>query len=247
MTAGSKSGTGAANTRGQRADLIILDELDYMGSPEITNILNIRNEAPARIKVIASSTPSGRHEEFYKWCTGASSRFSPSQSDIDNFEFTGYVNTKHKGNGWIEVYAPSIANKELLEVNPDTDQTYLVDLKDELSEMRFIQEVMAEFGEEEFGVYQKKYTEMAVEEGRRINHRYTTDYSELELQEFLSQPRTGPRILVWTGTSILSSTNMVCLELDKLHRNEHGVIVPVFKVLFRVEIPMSRLHLYNCC
>jgi hypothetical protein len=64
ITAGSKSGNGAANTRGQRADLIVLDEVDYMGESEITNIMNIRNEAPERIKMIVASTPSGKRDSY---------------------------------------------------------------------------------------------------------------------------------------------------------------------------------------
>jgi replicative DNA helicase len=240
ITAGASSGSGAANTRGLRADVIIFDECDYIGSANLTNIINIRNEAPERIKVIAASTPSGKHEEFFKWCTGASTRFFPKQEDIDNFQFTGYLSSDNaKGNGWIEIYAPSIVNKELLKINPDTDQTYLQDIKDELSEMRYVQEVMAEFGEEELGVYQKKYIEMAIEEGRRIGHKYTTEYSREELEEFLSRPRTGPRILGVDWDKYGAATNMVCMQLDKLHRDAEGRLMPMFKVLFRVEIPKS--------
>ena len=44
LTAGANNATGGANsTRGQRADVIILDECDYIGSNQVTNILNIRN------------------------------------------------------------------------------------------------------------------------------------------------------------------------------------------------------------
>ena len=66
LTAGANNATGGGNsTRGQRADVLILDECDYIGSNQITNILNIRNEAPERIRVICASTPSGKHEEYY--------------------------------------------------------------------------------------------------------------------------------------------------------------------------------------
>ena len=196
LTAGSKSGSGAANTRGQRADLIVLDEVDYMGSSEITNVINIRNEAPERIKVLAASTPSGKHEEFYKWCTGASHRFAPSKEDIDNYEFNGYLyECNEKGNGWTEIYAPSIVNKELLKINDETNRTYIEDLRAELSEMRFVQEVLAEFGEEEMGVYQKQYIQAAVDEGRRIGHRYVTDYNYDEYQDFIRKRKKTIRLL----------------------------------------------------
>lgn len=246
LTAGSKSGTGAANTRGQRADLIILDEIDYMTSSDITNIYNIRNEAPDRIKFLVASTPSGKHEEFYKWCTGASIKFHPKKEDIDNLTFSDFEKKEIKnGNGWVEIYAPSTVNKELLKINPDTLKTYLEDIRDELSEMRYVQEVMAEFGEESLGVYQKKYIEKAIKEGERVNHTYTTKYTEKELKEFLSKRRTGPRILGVDWDKFSASTNMVCVELDKEHMGSNGEKAPMFKVLFRVEIPRSEFTYAN--
>ena len=55
LTAGANNSSGGANsTRGQRADVIILDECDYIGSNQVTNILNIRNEAPERIRLICA-------------------------------------------------------------------------------------------------------------------------------------------------------------------------------------------------
>jgi len=161
QTASTKNSTGAASTRGQRADLIILDECDYLNDSDITNILNIRNEAPERIKIIAASTPSGRRSSFYKWCTGAPT------------------------NGWRECYAPSTVNPELLKVNKDTGRTYLDELKDELTEVRYIQEVMAEFGEESRGVYLKSHLDKAVNLGQSLG----IDYVDYKFE------KRGPRIL----------------------------------------------------
>lgn len=179
--------------------LIVFDEVDYIGSSQITNAINIRNEAPERIRIIAASTPSGKHEEFYKWCVGSSKSYRPRQDDIDNFKFTGYIiedaeSKGEKGNGWVEVYAPSVVNKELLKINKDTEQTYLQDIKDELSELRYEQEVMAQFGDEELGVYQKIYIQKAIEEGKRIKHTYTTKLDTVSFNQFLRN-KTGPRIL----------------------------------------------------
>lgn len=197
LTAGSKSGNGAANTRGKRADFLVLDEVDYMGGPEITNILNIRNENPDSIRLMAASTPCGKREQYYEWCTDATFRYHPPQEDIDNFRFTMY-NTIHnpKGNGWCEIYAPSIVNKELLKINSDTGITYLEELKQELTEMRFAQEVMAEFGEELAGVYQKKFIDHAVHLGNIYNHKYTTDMTSEEYNAYMKRPRhTNIKIL----------------------------------------------------
>ena len=246
LTAGSKSGSGAANTRGQRADLIVMDELDYMTSNDVTNIVNIRNEDPERIKLLVASTPSGKHEEFYKWCTGASHKYFPSRDDIDNFKFSGFLEEHNKeGNGWVEVYAPSIVNKALLKINKDTDQSYLQDLKDELSEMRFVQEVLAEFGEEELGVYQKRFIDKAIAEGERIKYKYITDYSEKEIEEYLLKNKTNIRILGVDWDKYSASTNMACIEFDKFHKNANGVVEPKFKVLFRVEIPRGEFTYMN--
>lgn len=246
LTAGASSGTsGGNNTRGQRADLIILDEADYIGSSQITNIINIRNEAPERIKIIAASTPSGKHEEYYKWCTGSSKKYKPKKDDMDNFRFSGYIeeDNSEDGNGWIEIHAPSIVNKELLKINPDTEQTYLQDIKDELSELRYNQEVMAEFGDEEMGVYQKRFIQSAIANGKLIDHKYSTKLDGVSFNALL---RTGNiKILGVDWDKVQAGTTFVALEFDKFHINENGIPEPKFKVLFRMEIPKSNFTYIN--
>lgn len=172
--------------------MLIFDEADYIGSAQLTNIINIRNEDPGRIKVIAASTPSGKHEEYYKWCTESTKKYAPSQSEIDDFKFTKYdiedrkgLKKEERGNGWTEIFAPSIVNKELLKIDPVTEQTYLENLKDELSELRYDQEVMANFGDEEMGVYQQRFIQAAIKEGERVFHRYLNYNNKKEVQDFL--------------------------------------------------------------
>lgn len=250
LTAGANNSAGGANSsRGQRADVIILDEVDYIGSSQITNVINIRNEAPERIRMICASTPSGKHEEYYNWCTNASKSYSVKQEDIDNFEFSEYIVTEKpakEGNGWTEVYAPSVVNKELLKINPDTEQTYLQDIKDELSEMRYDQEVMANFGEELAGVYQKKYLEMAIAEGNRIGHvSYITDWSKEDRDRYLHEHPSNLRYLGVDWDKYGAATNMVCVEYDRYHTDENGRLDPKFKILFRVEIPRSEFTYTN--
>ena len=250
LTAGANNATGGANsTRGQRADVIILDECDYIGSNQVTNILNIRNEAPERIRLICASTPSGKHEEYYRWCTGASKKYYPTQDDIKNNRFTGYkIDEKviGEGNGWTEIYAPSNVNKELLKINPDTLQTYLEDIRDELSEMRYVQEVMAEFGEEELGVYQKKYIYEAIKEGERLNYKYITKWSKEDREAYLKRTQGQCiRILGVDWDKYAAATNMVCMEFDRFHQDAEGRIVPLFKMLFRIEIARSDFTYVN--
>lgn len=146
LTAGSKSNTGANNVRGQRADLIVLDESDYLSVKDLGNVINIRNEDPTRIKIIAASTPTGKRGPYYKWCINANNH-------------KGRVG---KPNGWWEFYAPSTVNKKLLEIDPDTGVSFIDQLKDELSENDFEKEVMANFGEEMAGVYAKRHLDAAM-------------------------------------------------------------------------------------
>ena len=250
LTAGANNSSGGGNsTRGQRADLLILDECDYIGSNQITNILNIRNEAPERIRLICASTPSGKHEEYYRWCINASKKYFPTQDDIKNNKFSGYqIEEKEigEGNGWTEIYAPSNVNKELLKINPDTQQTYLEDIKDELSDMRYTQEVMAEFGEEEMGVYQKKFIMAAIMEGERIKYRYITKWSKEDRKSYLSRTQgQNIRILGVDWDKYSAATNMVCMEFDRFHQDQEGRIVPLFKMLFRIEVPRSDFTYVN--
>lgn len=250
LTAGANNATGGANsTRGQRADVIILDECDYIGSNQVTNILNIRNEAPERIRLICASTPSGKHEEYYRWCIGASKKYFPTQDDIKNNRFTGYMTEEKavgEGNGWTEIYAPSNVNKELLKINSDTLQTYLEDIRDELSEMRYVQEVMAEFGEEELGVYQKKYIYEAIKEGERLGYRYITKWSKQDREAYLKRTQGQCiRILGVDWDKYAAATNMVCMEFDRFHQDADGRIVPLFKMLFRIEIARSDFTYVN--
>lgn len=250
ITAGaSNSNSGGNSTRGQAADVIFIDEVDYVGSAQITNIINIRNEAPKRIKIIAASTPCGKHEEFYKWCTNASKKYAPPQEDIDNFEFNGYKvkdckDTGEQGNGWTEIYAPSIVNKELLEINEDTGQTYLQDIKDELSELRYEQEVMARFGDQEMGVYQKRFINAAIQEGIRVDYRYIDTNNLDEIADFVRY-RTGITVLGVDWDKYNSDTTLVGVYLDKTFINKDGVLEPKFKVIFREQIARSEFTYVN--
>lgn len=240
MTAGAKTSAGAPSIRGQSPDILLMDEVDYMGSKEISTILNARNSDPSRIKTMCMSTPSGKRQEYYKWCTKASISYTVTKEDVENFEFNGYVKKiREKGNGWTHVYAPSVVNKKLLEINPVTNQTYLEDMKMQLTDGEYTREVMAEFGDEASGVYKKRFLDLAMAEGDRIGLKYTTEMEPEELSEYLSSYKVGPRILGVDWDKKGACTNMVCVQLDTMHRDVNGFIKPIFKILFRVEIPQS--------
>ena len=84
FTTGASSGSGAASVRGQRADWLFLDELDYMGPDDYSTVSMIAGER-ADIGMTCSSTPTGKRGTFYQMCTdpsmGYSAHFHPSMDN----------------------------------------------------------------------------------------------------------------------------------------------------------------------
>lgn len=70
FTAGTRSGQEGGSLRGQKADYLYLDEIDYMTDADFEAIYAIALEDPDRIGVWCSSTPTGRRGVFWKMCTG---------------------------------------------------------------------------------------------------------------------------------------------------------------------------------
>ena len=81
FTTGASSGGGAASVRGQRADLIVMDEVDYMSEADFDSVMIIAGERPD-IRTVMSSTPTGKRSKFYQACTdpamGFNEHFHPS-------------------------------------------------------------------------------------------------------------------------------------------------------------------------
>lgn len=81
FTTGASSGSGGASIRGQRADLLILDEVDYMNDADFDSVMIIAGERND-IRTIMSSTPTGRRAKFYEACVnkdlGFVEHFHPS-------------------------------------------------------------------------------------------------------------------------------------------------------------------------
>jgi replicative DNA helicase len=80
FSAGAK---GAESVRGQKSDLIILDEMDYLDEASIENIVALIMEH-SDVELIAASTPSGRREYFYKFCR--------ERMDFKEFHYTSMHN-----------------------------------------------------------------------------------------------------------------------------------------------------------
>lgn len=101
FSAGAK---GADSVRGQKSDLIILDEMDYLDEESIENIVALIMEH-ADVELVCASTPTGRREYFYQFCRERmdfkefhfTSMFNPSWSPQMEAELRQFYNTEA---GW---------------------------------------------------------------------------------------------------------------------------------------------------
>lgn len=132
FTTGASSGSGAASVRGQRADWIYLDEIDYMGNNDYSTVAAIAGER-ADIGITASSTPTGKRGVFYQMCT----------------------DKRPNGMGFHEHYHPSMDN-------PNWCQAMEDQFRAELSESQYDHEILAIFGTEESGVFNKEKVDAAM-------------------------------------------------------------------------------------
>lgn len=128
FTTGASSGSGAPSIRGQRADYIFMDEVDYMHDADFDTIMTIAAERP-NIGIFMSSTPTGRRGKFYQACTD-------------------------KKLGFTEHYHPSTHN-------PNWNEQMEAEFRAQLSEQGYIHEILAEFGTEETGVFNKEKVDKA--------------------------------------------------------------------------------------
>lgn len=132
FTSGVKSGGRSDSTRGQEADLIILDELDYMHPDDLIAILAMlqdTREGQNKKILVGASTPSGAHEVFYDWCT--------KSKIFKQFYFPSYVNPM-----WTD------------EMEEEQRQIYR-------TANSYKHEIEADWGDNEEGVYPRRYLDVA--------------------------------------------------------------------------------------
>jgi len=67
FTSGSGSSKKSSSVRSADAHVIILDEADYLPDQDVVAIGALLMSHPD-VELIASSTPSGRRDRYYKWC-----------------------------------------------------------------------------------------------------------------------------------------------------------------------------------
>lgn len=151
FTMSSSSGTGGASVRGQRANMIACDEMDYLAEGDFENISMLAAERED-IRMVVSSTPTGRRSDFWKICTNPSIGYS-----------------RH--------YHPSLHN-------PNWSDQMEAEFRAELSELGYIHEVLAEFGPQDTGVFNKEDIDRA-----RTFDNYA--YNELSKVQEMQLARTG--------------------------------------------------------
>lgn len=129
FTTGASSGSGGASIRGQRADYIYMDEVDYMSDADFDTVTTIAAERED-IGIFMSSTPTGRRSKFYEAC----------------------INKKM---GYTEHYHPSTHN-------PNWGPAMEAEFRAQLSDQGFTHEIMAEFGTQDTGVFDKSKVDAAM-------------------------------------------------------------------------------------
>jgi len=203
FTSGTKSGNEGGSIRGQGADWIYLDEMDYMSDEDINSIAAIATEDPGRIGIWASSTPTGRRGKFFDWCISAQGE---GKISVEPGMYTGET--------WTEFYYPSY-------VIPTWDKENEKEFRSIFSDIGYEHEVLAEFGEEMVGVFNKEDVEKALE-----------DY------EYNPSPDYGTtRTIGVDWDKYGASTQIIILEFDNKSSN--------YKIINRIEIPRSQRTLTN--
>lgn len=142
LTAGSSTGNKGGSIRGASADVLILDEVDYMGEEAIQSIMAIA-ATNKNTEVLVSSTPTGKREFFFNCCT-------------------------NKSLGFIEFYYPSSANPNWVSIEEakkkqiplHESQEYV--FRNMYPEDVYNREYMAMFCEETQGVFKHKYIDASI-------------------------------------------------------------------------------------
>lgn len=167
FTTGLKTGGKADVARGQEAHIIILDEMDYMGTEDLTALyaMLMRTDADQPDKVlVAASTPSGRREKFYDWCV--------------------------KDPMYTEFWFPSYCNPFWTQADEDEQRA-------QNTEMGYRHEIEADWGEDAEGVYPRKYLDAAfIEPPWKYVDRPTSARSTFLMGVDWDKYGAGPNIVV---------------------------------------------------
>lgn len=209
MILGFTTGDDASSVRGQKADWIFFDEIDFMSTYcyEVCQSIAIER---SEIGITVSSTPLGRRTHFYSMCT------DPSW-------------------GYSQHYHPSTHN-------PGWNDKMEAELRAQLTAEGYVHEVLAEFGTQEKGVFDKDKLQICSN---------TLDYAYNELDYFQLQKvkeRGANPIIYDYGASNPPPRNVfrtMGIDWDKFGASSSLLILDYdmslnkFKVFKRIEVPRS--------
>ena len=156
FTTGFRSGQKADNARGQEADMIVLDEMDYMGADDLVALMAMLQKTDPNKqfnkKLIGASTPTGQRSTYWRWNTDPKENFAP-------FWFPSYVN-------------PLWNNEE----EQKARRRYR-------NEQHFRHEIEADWGEDAEGVYPRKYVDLAFKNDK-VHQDYQTFIPNAEKHKY---------------------------------------------------------------
>ena len=215
FTTGASSGSGGASIRGQRADHIYMDEVDYMHESDFDTITTIAAERPD-IGIYMSSTPTGQRGRFYDACM-------------------------NKNMGYKEFYHPSTHN-------PAWTDEMEAEMRAQLSDNGYIHEIMAEFGEQEMGVFNKA----RLDEATKFDY-YAYEELNYFQKEALAKQGISPKYYIYNEErrAAFNPFRTMGIDWDKYGAGSSIVILDYdvnfgkFRVLKRTEIPKGEYSYDN--
>ena len=198
LSAGSSTGGGGTNVRGQGADWIYMDETDFLNDEDINSVIGASLGDFENTGVWCSSTPTGARELFFEWCTGSRVKFEVK----DREDHTPVKRIRGKEdddatNDWTQFHYPSW-------VSPKWDDGMEAELRSMFTEQGYIHEVEAKFGDETEGVFNKECIKNSQE-----------DYTYDQMRARNPQPNTVRVIGVDWDKRICPVSYRELLELPK--------------------------------
>lgn len=215
MILGFTTGDDASSIRGQRADWIYIDEIDFMSEYCFEVVAAVAIER-AEIGITCSSTPLGKRSHFYKMCTdpkmGYSQHFHPSTHNPNwNEQMEAELRAQLTTEGYVHEVLAEFGTQEK-GVFP----------KDKLDEaMNF-----------EYYAYNELAYEQKIKCEREDSWPMIYDYSK-----YNPAPYNPFRTMGVDWDKYGASSSIIILEYD--------VIVQKFKVIKRVEVPRGEYSYDN--
>lgn len=146
-------------------------EVDYLGDKDFEAIYAIAMEAPKRIGIMIASTPTGRRGKFYQACVEMKFNQEKKVQPIktrDGHHFDARLYDRETARGWKEFHFPTMVNPQW---SPDLEQ----EMRTMYTHSAYEHEVLAEFGTEDAGVFNKDFVDEASSNGYGYLSRRTTD------------------------------------------------------------------------